>query len=68
MHRVHMGSRDTAEALASQTPTKRAEILREKLTAPSSIKKAYAQAAQKYVDDPDPAVQAAAKELIQAAQ
>jgi hypothetical protein len=54
--------------LDRKTPKEIAEIFRSKITADTASKKLYAVSAQKYVNSPDPDVQAAAKELIEAAQ
>jgi hypothetical protein len=61
-------SMDPADVLARQSPEERAKTFREKAKQAPVLARPYAQAAQKYVNDPDPDVQAAAKELIQAAQ
>jgi hypothetical protein len=51
-----------------KTPTELAEIFRSKITADPASKRIYAAIAQKYVDSSNPDVQAAAKELIEAAK
>jgi hypothetical protein len=54
--------------LDHKTPKEVAEIFRSKLNADPASKRIFAVSAQKYVNSPDPDVQAAAKELIEAAK
>jgi hypothetical protein len=59
---------DPVPMLASMEPKKRARFLRDRAKDPPQTRQEFAAAAEDYVQDPDPDVAAAAKELIQSAR